>query len=165
MELNIFTDGSTLNNQKKGNRCGGIGIFFGDNDKRNLSLSLKESKDLKVTNQVAELLACIYAIEKNINDIKNYDITICTDSMYVLNSMTKWALKWEKNNWINSKGKTVENLELIKNLFNYTNNYNIKYKHIRAHQKEPSKDNDNYHFWYGNHMADKLAVQASLSVK
>ena len=26
--INIFTDGSTLNNQVKGNRCGGVGVFF-----------------------------------------------------------------------------------------------------------------------------------------
>ena len=34
-EVIIFTDGSTLNNQIKGNRKGGVGVFFGDNDERN----------------------------------------------------------------------------------------------------------------------------------
>ena len=63
-EVIIFTDGSTLNNQIKGNRKGGVGVFFGDNDERNISLALKESDGNKVTNQVAELLACIKGIEK-----------------------------------------------------------------------------------------------------
>ena len=27
-ELIFFTDGSTLNNQEKGNRRGGVGVFF-----------------------------------------------------------------------------------------------------------------------------------------
>lgn len=164
MEITIFTDGSTLNNQVKGNRIGGSGVFFGDNDIRNLKIPLKESKNLKVTNQVSELLACIKAIEQVKDDEKINKILICSDSMYVINSMTKWAKNWEKNNWINSKGKTVENLELIKKLYNYSSNMNIKYKHIRAHKKEPSKDSEYYYFWYGNYMADKLAVEAAESL-
>ena len=160
MEITIFTDGSTLNNQKKGNRIGGYGVFFGDNDIRNISVLLKETKDFKVTNNVAELLACIKGVEKIMND--NYTkILICTDSMYVLNSMTKWAKKWEKNNWINSKGKQVENIDLVKKLYEFTKLYNIKYKHIRSHMKEPKKDTEEYFYWYGNNMADKLAVDAA----
>ena len=65
--------------------------------------------------------------------------------------------KWEKNNWINSKGKVIENKELIITLFNYTKKYKIKFKHVRAHQKEPSKDSPDHFYWYGNYMADKLA--------
>ena len=58
-ELIFFTDGSTLNNQEKGKRRGGVGVFFGKDDPRNISSPLKETKYFKVTNQVAELLACI----------------------------------------------------------------------------------------------------------
>ena len=62
-DIIVFSDGSTLNNQHKGKRRGGVGVFFSDNDKRNLSLSLKETKNYKVTNNVAELLGAINAIE------------------------------------------------------------------------------------------------------
>ena len=164
MEINIFTDGSTLNNQVKGNRNGGSGVFFSDNDIRNMKIPLKETKNFKVTNQVAELLACIKGIEQILDDKSIDKIIICTDSMYTINSMTKWAKKWEKNNWVNSKGKTVENLELIKQLYNYTTNRNISYKHIRAHKTKPSKLSEDYYYWYGNYMADKLAVEAAKSI-
>ena len=40
----IFTDGSSLNNQNKKLRKGGYGVFFGDNDKRNISKKLKGKK-------------------------------------------------------------------------------------------------------------------------
>ena len=36
--INVFCDGSALNNNsKKGQRIGGIGVFFNDNDTRNIS--------------------------------------------------------------------------------------------------------------------------------
>ena len=35
-EIIVFTDGSTLNNQEKGNRRGGVGVFFGKDDERNI---------------------------------------------------------------------------------------------------------------------------------
>lgn len=159
MELHIFTDGSTLNNQNKKKRTGGCGVFFGDNDERNISFSLNGFN--KITNQVAELLACIKAIETICPTEST--VIINTDSKYVINSMTNWCKKWEKNNWINSKNKEIENKELIIKLYNLTNKFKIKYNHVKAHQKEPQKDTKEYFFWYGNYMADKLAVSASKS--
>lgn len=165
-EICIFTDGSSLNNQEKGNRRGGVGVFFGDEDERNISIPLKESKTNKVTNQVAELLACIKGIE-TINctqKIQSCQLIIYTDSMYVVNMMTKWAINWEKNNWTKSDGKIVDNIELVKKLYYYYQNGNIVFKHVRSHMKEPNKDDPNYKIWYGNDKADKLAVAAAESI-
>ena len=50
-------------NNKYSNRSGGIGVYFGLNDPRNISLSLVEDDNNKVTNQVTELLACVLGIE------------------------------------------------------------------------------------------------------
>ena len=162
-EVIIFTDGSTLNNQIKGNRKGGVGVFFGDNDERNISLALKESDSNKVTNQVAELLACIKGVEKILleEEINERKIIIYTDSMYIVNSIQKWAINWEKNNWKKSDNKDVENIDLIKKLYYYSKNLKIDFRHVRSHQKEPNKDNPNYKIWYGNNQADRLAVEAS----
>ncbi len=160
-KIDIFTDGSTLNNQYKGNRCGGCGVFFGDNDDRNLSIPLKETKNLKVTNQVAELTACVKALEKLDEDDIKKQITIYTDSVYVQNSMKKWAKNWIKNDWKGSTGKVVKNVELIKTLYQLTLKFNVNYIHVKAHKTEPSKDSKQYYYWYGNFMADKLAVEAS----
>ena len=38
----IFTDGSTLNNNTKSTRYGGYGVFFSDNDERNISASINK---------------------------------------------------------------------------------------------------------------------------
>lgn len=164
----VFVDGSTFNNVRKNPFSkGGIGVYFGDNDKRNIS----EPFYLKpVTNNRCELYACIKAIEnyaasKNLEKYK-YSLNIYCDSMYVINSVTKWINKWKYNGWKTSKGTDVENKDLIvwidKLLQTYCSKISIRFIHVRAHKKQPSdKRSESYFFWYGNHMADKFAVSGS----
>jgi ribonuclease HI len=163
--INVYTDGSTLNIQNKGSRRGGIGVFFGDNISYNKSIPLIESATNRVTNQVAELQACITAIEIAIEEsiILENILNICTDSMYTINSITKWCKKWKSNNWKKSDGKIIENLEYISKLYEYYLKYNIKFTHVRAHMTKPPHP-ILYMHWYGNMMADKLATDASKSI-
>ena len=162
MDIIVYTDGSTLNNQHKGHRKGGIGVFFGNNDPRNKSIKLIESATNKVTNQVAEISACIEAIE-SIDKNTCKSILIKSDSMYTINCITKWCKTWEKKGWKKSDGKIIENLELIQKLYNYSNKYNVLYEHIKAHKSQPALDSPKYADWYGNMMADMLATSASMS--
>ncbi len=157
--VTVYTDGSCLNNQNKFNRKGGYGVFFGDNDPRNKSIKLIGDK---ITNQVAEITACICAIETLININITNDIIIKTDSMYTINCITKWFEGWKKKGWKKANGDSVENLDLLIKLYDYTKKYNVKYVHVRAHKDAPSKDDKSYEDWYGNMMADKLATDASL---
>ena len=84
--------------------------------------------------------------------------------MYIVNMMKIWSINWEKNNWTKSNGKTVDNLELVKKLYFYSQNSNIEFRHVRSHTKEPSKSDPSYKIWYGNDQADKLAVMAAESI-
>lgn len=152
----IFTDGAVSNNQTNGNRKGGVGVFFGIKDPRNISFRMNETTSSKVTNQVCELTACIMGIEK----INKRDIIIYTDSMYIINSITDWAKKWEKNNWKKADNKPIQNDTLIKKLYYLSTNLNVEYKHVKAHTPQPKIDSDDYFYWFGNYMADKLAVEA-----
>ena len=158
--ITIYTDGSSLNNQHKGSRRGGVGVFYGDNDIRNISKPLIESNENKVTNQVAELTACLLAIENN----EDTEILICTDSMYTINCVTRWAQTWKGKNWRKSDGKKIENLEIIQKLYEYYLTNKIKFKHVRGHKTEPPKDSPEYIDWYGNMMADLLATNASKTI-
>jgi ribonuclease HI len=162
-QIIIFTDGAVPNNQTKGNRKGGVGVFFGDNDSRNISLGLKETTSTKVTNQVCELLACIMAIEKIITtqEIINKKIIIYTDSMYIVNTITLWGQNWAKNDWKKADNKPIQNEDLVKKLYYLSKNINVNYQHVKAHTKTPDKNSEKYFEWYGNYMADKLAVQAT----
>lgn len=162
-EIKIFTDGAVPNNQNKGNRKGGVGVFFGTNDPRNISFGIKETPIYKVTNQICELMACIKAIETIVSTekIKKKTIVIYTDSMYIVNSITTWAKGWEKNNWKKSDGKPISNIELIKSLYYLSKNLNVGYVHVKAHTTAPPVGSDDYVIWFGNHMADNLAVEGA----
>jgi ribonuclease HI len=155
--INIYTDGSCFNNGKK-NATGAIGVFFGDDDERNISLAITDT-DTKITNQTMELLACINALDKLNASEKAY---IYTDSTYVINCMTSWIKNWEQNNWKTTANKDVENIDLIKLLYQKSKNNLVIFKHINSHTIEPSKDSSKYCHWYGNNKADRLAVNANL---
>lgn len=164
-KIEIFTDGSTINNGKK-NASGGIGVYFGKNDERNISKKVIYSKK-SVTNNICELLAIKLGIEKILETtsnekLKTTNIIIYSDSEYSINCITKWSKNWEKNNWKGSNGKPVKNKELIKYNYDYYKKYKIKFKHIRSHTKAPT-DTAKYKLWYGNEMADKLARNAAES--
>lgn len=152
-EVVIFTDGSCKGPNE--NKRAGCGVYFPDNKKYNISYKLKKRK---ITNQIAELKAGIKGIEKILKNIVFYKIIIYTDSMYLINSITNWAEKWEKNKWKKSNGENILNKKLIKKLYFYYKNLNIEFNHVKAHKKEPvDKHTEQYKLWYGNYMADKLA--------
>lgn len=150
--IKVFTDGSCKG--PTGNKRAGYGCYFPDNCKYNIS---KKINGDKITNQVAELTACIKAIEKIISSTEVDNILIYTDSMYTINSITLWADKWRKNNWMKNENESIMNKKLIKKLYFYYKNLNIEFQHVRAHKKEPEKNTNEHYLWYGNNMADKLA--------
>ena len=59
------------------------------------------------------------AIECNLYETT--PVTIYSDSAYVVNTINDWIWSWAKNNWMNSKKKTVENIDLMKIIYNYLN--------------------------------------------
>ena len=147
-EVVIFTDGSCINNGKV-NSIGGIGVFFGEGDPRNLSQSLP-----KPTNQKAELCAILMAI-KLANSRK---IKIFTDSLYSINCVTKWIRNWKRNGWKNKKGEPVVNKDIIADIDTISKNKIIRYVHMNSHKREPiNKKSQEWNCWHGNDMADKLA--------
>ena len=174
--LAIYTDGSTFNNgSKKKKVYGGIGVFFGPDDHRNISQSITladfpPNMDLQVSNNTCELLAVIRGIEKLMFSlgeshlIKMRNMRVYSDSEYLINSITKWYKGCEKNGWKRSDKKTpVKNTFLIKKLKGYVDKFNVKLIHVRAHKNPPDVDLDHklYKIWYGNKMADKLAREGS----
>lgn len=148
----IFTDGSYISKLHKG----GIGVFVGKDSPQNISEPLLCHK---ITNQVAELTALSKALDilKEKKDEIHY---IYTDSKYIIGTFTEWIKTWEKNNWKRKTGK-IENLDLIKEIYNKLSSLHVIFKHVKSHQKEPPKDDPRYEIWYGNKEADYLATQGS----
>lgn len=169
----VYTDGSVLNNQRKESlkTFGGVGVFFGDNDSRNIS---EPFYNFPITNQRTEIQAASKAIESYmLNKIKKKDnkkekLIIHTDSEYLINLITKWIFKWKLNQWKTANGKDVKNKDLIYQLDHLINLYKdylvVEFQFVKAHRKEipKNKTSKEYLEWYGNMMADKLAKRGSL---
>lgn len=151
----IGIDGSCLCNGKK-NAKAGIGIFFGQDNKNNISKKIKSSN--KITNNIAELIAMneILKIICNANELNTY-YNILSDSLYTINCITKWIKKWEKNGWRTSSGSLIKNKTLIikTNELYETCKHKISICHVKAH----TKNNDKHSVW--NRYADELAVKAA----
>ncbi|KAJ4528950.1 hypothetical protein HRR83_009004 [Exophiala dermatitidis] len=146
--LRIYTDGSSLRNGQAGARAG-VGVYFGPQDPKNVSEALKGSKQ---TNQRAELTAILRAL-----DIapRHRDVTIYTDSKYAIDCVTNWYRNWQRNGWLNAKGKAVENKDLVVDIRDRIDERDELKKAtffvwVKGHQ-------DNA----GNIAADKLAVEGA----
>ena len=141
----VYTDGSCK--KLENNIKAGYGIYFGKNDSRNCS---KRFNLENPTNNRAELLAileCLKIIEKEKNPY-----VIMTDSKYSIESVTKYALKWETNDWKTIDGENVKNRELIEPIYKILkDNSNIEMRHLNSHTGYGDKYSE------GNKCADKLA--------
>ena len=149
--INVYTDGACINNGTV-NASAGIGIFFSDNDPRNLSTKVNGKKQ---TNNVAELKAIklVFKILRNeIEDKRN--IRIYSDSKYAINCCTDYGKKNYEDGWINN----IPNRLLVKKTYElYRNLNNIKFIHIKAHTNKTDVHS------YGNSQADYLANYAALN--
>lgn len=149
--IKIYTDGACKNNGKK-NCKSGYGIYIPSK-----GIEISESYNDRPSNQRAELKAILEGVRIS----KGCNIIICTDSLYSIKCLTEWNKKWVKMNWINSKNEEVKNKELIMEIMKEMEGNHVEFRHIRAHQVEPNDVNaEEYEDWFGNNMADKLAVKA-----
>ena len=120
--IKIYTDGSCLNNPGNG---GWAAIINQNGEVKEISGSVKDT-----TNNKMELMAPIMALKQ----IKQNDqIEIYTDSQYVRLGITEWVHKWIKNNWQTSKKEPVKNKELWIQLYELTNQFEIKWIWVKAH--------------------------------
>ncbi|KAJ1993915.1 hypothetical protein GGI25_001880 [Coemansia spiralis] len=148
-EVVVFTDGASSGNGQQGARAG-VGVFFGHNDPRNISVRLLGERQ---TNQRAELTAIEMAISMvHKNDPRGMlRLKVCTDSMYAIKCVTEWSKRWELNGWRDATGKRpVENQDLVKSILRLVRarNGRVRFEHVRGHSGVA-----------GNERADELAVR------
>jgi ribonuclease HI len=146
VDFYVYTDGACSNNGKE-NANAGIGIYFQDNDPRNVSKRITG----KQTNNRAELLAIIVAyftIEKDIHAGKT--IVIGTDSEYAIRCFTTYGEKCAKQCW----RKDIPNKELVQQGYElFKDTPTVSLMHIRAHTGATDVHS------LGNAKADQLATQ------
>jgi ribonuclease HI len=149
--LICFTDGSTIDNGSKDAK-GGFAVVWPFHSDHNFKQHLFPS-----TNNRAEYSAIIHALRQAdvLDDTKTKTLIIYTDSMLIINSMTKWLPNWKKNNYMKSDGKPVLNKDLIQQVETLMQTRKVVFRHVRAHTNKKTWEAVN------NNLADKMAKDAT----
>ena len=140
----VYTDGCCLNNGQSG-AVGGIGVYWAPHHPMNVSEPFKDGAI--PTNQKAEIVAACRALECCVAMGLAF-VEVRTDSMYVINAMTKWVHKWETTGWTG-----VQNAELMKRLLELCYVVHVSWVHVPAHRGV-----------YGNEEADRLANEGAAKI-
>ena len=136
--VEIFSDGACSGNPGPGGY--GAIIRYGSAVKE-ISGCEKET-----TNNRMELTAVIEALR----GLKRpCEVTVITDSVYVVKGMTEWMQGWIRNQWRNSQKKPVKNRDLWETLLRLSRTHQIQWSWVKGHDGHPE-----------NERCDRLAREA-----
>ena len=128
-KIEIFTDGACSGNPGPG---GWGAILRYQKVEKELS-----GAEPNTTNNKMELTAVIEAL-KALKEPCN--VTLSTDSQYVMKGFTEWLPGWIENNWKSSSKKPVANQELWQELKEQTSRHHIKWIWIKGHNGHPENE-------------------------
>ena len=138
MSIEIYTDGACSGNPGPGG-WGSVLLYNGH--RKELS-----GGEAETTNNRMELMAVIRAMEA----LKRpCEVTIHTDSTYVMKGMTEWIHAWKARNWKTASKKPVKNVDLWQELEAALAGHTVKWKWVKGHRGVPE-----------NERADELARNA-----
>jgi len=93
--------------------------------------------DASTTNNRMEMMAVIQALEAL---KRTCNITIHTDSTYVMKGMTEWLAQWKQRDWKTAAKKPVKNVELWQRLEKAIAPHNVKWKWVKGHSGVPENE-------------------------
>ena len=147
--VTCYADGACSGNGKANGGAGGWGVVIIENGQRT-ELSGGSSD---TTNNRMELQGCIEALKF----VKvPSEITLISDSQYVINGINKgWAKNWKRNGWMKSDGSKAKNPELWDELLNLISFHkSVTFQWVKGHASNPE-----------NNRCDRLAVAESQKYK
>lgn len=132
----IYTDGASRGNPGPG---GWGAIVITGTEVNEIGVGEKNT-----TNNRMELSAAIGALKKT---PPGSEITLYTDSAYMINGITKWIHGWMKNEWKTKDKKDVLNRDIWQELHRLVEERSIDWKQVKGHAGIP-----------GNERADVIAT-------
>ena len=145
--IKVYTDGACSGNGKEGAIGGWAFCVIGENDE----LIYGESgAEVNTTNNRMEFTAMLRALQGAEKNLNNNFIEYYTDSALLYNTLTQWIEGWKNNGWKRKTGE-IKNLDLVKQLYKYSNK---NFNHLRGHNGVK---------W--NECCDKAAVAARLALE
>lgn len=131
----IYTDGACRGNPGKGGW--GALLQYGTVQKK------LYGGTAETTNNRMELMAAIQALQAL---TRPCEVTLHTDSKYVLQGITEWLPNWKKRGWKTASKQAVKNEDLWRLLDSAAQQHTIRWQWVKGHS-----GND------GNEIADQLA--------
>lgn len=133
--VQMFTDGACRGNPGPGGW--GVVLRYGDNERQLFG------GDRETTNNRMELLAVI----EGLSVLKRpCEISITSDSTYVLKGIQEWLQNWKKRGWKTASKKPVKNIDLWQRLDALIEPHTIEWHWVKGHSGHPQ-----------NELADELA--------
>lgn len=122
MKTYIFTDGASKGNPGPG---GWGAVIMSEELIQELGGGEEET-----TNNRMELTAAIQALDSLVD---TGDVTLFSDSSYLINGITKWVFGWEKNDWKTKTKVDVLNKDLWQELREKTTGKRIDWRYVPGH--------------------------------
>ncbi len=137
--VEIFTDGACKGNPGPGG-WGAI-VRYGVHEKE------ISGGDPATTNNRMEMTAAIRALKLLIEPC---EVTLYTDSKYLIDGITRWVDGWQRNGWKNASKQPVRNADLWHELIEAAAQHEIEWLWVKGHSGHPE-----------NERADRLASAAA----
>lgn len=102
--------------------------------------------DPSTTNNKMELTGAIVALQ---NTPVGSEVTLSTDSQYVIKGITEWIHGWKRKGWMTAGKDPVKNVELWKQLDAEVSKRKVSWEWVKGHAGHPE-----------NERCDELANQA-----
>ncbi|MGV6853391.1 MAG: ribonuclease HI [bacterium] len=128
-QIDIFTDGACLGNPGPGGW--GALLRYKDTEKE------ISGGEADTTNNRMELMAAIQAL----NSLKGRcQVSLYTDSRYVMDGINQWLPNWIKKNWRTAAGKPVKNKDLWILLDQAVKAHEVDWHWVKGHSGHPENE-------------------------
>lgn len=121
-QVDIFTDGACKGNPGPGGW--GVLLRMGRHEKE------MAGSEPQTTNNRMEMTAVIRALNALIEPC---EVTVHTDSRYVIDGMTRWIAGWKKRGWVNASKQPVKNADLWHDLIEAAARHKVHWEWVRGH--------------------------------
>ena len=146
--VEVFCDGACSQGAASSNadQIGGYAAIIKFDNGRKQEIAFSE---LNTTNNRMEMMAAIMSLRlvNVIYENQSCNITITSDSAYLVNGMTKWIKGWQDKGWKTASKQPVKNQDLWQELINLTKPHKVEFKWIKGHASSPE-----------NNLCDEIAV-------
>jgi ribonuclease HI len=127
--VEIFTDGACKGNPGPGGW--GTILRYGSRVKE------LHGGEPETTNNRMELMAAIQGLESL---TRPSAVQLYTDSVYLINGITKWVAGWKRNGWKTKDKKPVKNVDLWTRLEEATTKHDVTWQWVKGHAGHPENE-------------------------